>query len=148
MEDTVVKVIRAVAEKQPDNPALLSKNSSGVWETITYAQFTALSERFGAGLLDFGIKRGDHVGIISDNRTEWIIIDQGILGIGAVDVPRGSDTLPGEMSFILSHAECHVVLAEDEAQLKKILSHKSELPLLRSVIVIDPGFDAAGASPP
>ncbi len=137
MENTVVKVIRAVAQRQPEHPALLYKNARGAWETVTYAQFAGLSERFGAGLMDFGVKRGEHVGIISDNRKEWIIADQGILGIGAVDTPRGSDTLPDEMAFILSHAACAVVLAEDETQVKKILSHKANLPDLRSIIVMD-----------
>ncbi len=146
MEDTVVKVIRAVAQRQPDSAALLSKNGKNEWETITYRQFAELSERFGAGLLDLGVKRGDHVGIISDNRRDWIIADQGILGIGAVDVPRGSDTLPDEMTFILSHAECAVVLAEDETQLKKIQSRKADLPRLRTIIVMDPAFKAAAPS--
>jgi long-chain acyl-CoA synthetase len=140
MENTVVKVFRAVAERQPDNPALMSKNAKGEWETISYSKFVALAAQFGAGLLDFGVKRGDHVGIISDNRKEWIIADQGILGIGAADVPRGSDTLPDEMRYILAHAECAVVLAENADQLRKILSKRSELPLLKTVIVMDGEF--------
>jgi long-chain acyl-CoA synthetase len=140
MEDTVVKVIRAVAARQPDKPALLSKNKTGAWETITYSQMADLSERFGAGLLALGVQRGDHVGIIADNRKEWIIADQGILGIGAADVPRGSDTLPDEMRFILAHAECSLVLAEDAGQVKKIMSRRKDLPLLKTIIVMDEEF--------
>jgi long-chain acyl-CoA synthetase len=140
MEDTVVKVLRAVAARQPEKPALLSKNKSGAWETITYSQFAELSERFGAGLLGLGVKRGDHIGIIADNRKEWIIADLGILGIGAVDAPRGADTLPDEMRFILAHAECSVALAENAEQLRKILSRKNDLPLLKKAIVMDSEF--------
>ena len=148
MEDTVVKVIRGVAQRQPDKPALMSKNKKGEWETITYAQFVDLSERFGAGLLDLGVKRGDLVGIIADNRKEWIIADQGILGIGAADAPRGSDTLPDEMRFILAHADCAVALAENADQLKKILSRKKELPQLKRVIVMDDEFSPASFTEP
>jgi long-chain acyl-CoA synthetase len=146
MEDTVVKVIRGVAERQPDQPALHSKNAKGDWEIITYARFVALSEQLGAGLLRLGVKRGEHVGIISDNRKEWIIADQGILGIGAVDVPRGSDTLPDEMCFILSHAECAIALVEDATQLKKVMARKPDLPLLKTIIVMDDSFVPASFS--
>ena len=140
MEDTVVKVIRGVAGRQPDLPALLSKNSQGEWETITYADFVILAEQLGAGLISLGVVRGDHVGIISDNRKEWIIADLGILGIGAVDVPRGSDTLPDEMCFILSHAECAMAFVEDGTQLKKVMERKPDLPLLKTLIVMDSAF--------
>lgn len=137
MDDTVVKVIRSVAKRQPTNPALMYKDKPGHWNSISYAELASLSETFGAGLLDFGVKRGDHVGIISDNRKEWIIADLGILGIGAADVPRGSDTMPDEASYILNHADCAVSLAENAEQVKKILSRKSGASALKLIIVMD-----------
>jgi long-chain acyl-CoA synthetase len=140
MEDTVVKVHWATAEKLAGTVALMSKDHEGHWESTTFQQFAGLFERFGAGLLDYGVKRGDHVGVISDNRKEWMIANLGIIGIGAVDVPRGSDTMPNELRYILQHADCPVTLAENAEQLKKILAKKDELPLLKTVIVIDPAF--------
>ena len=110
-QDTVVKNFWAVAEKYPQEVALMSKTKAGEWKEISYREFASLFERFGAGLLDFGVKRGDHVGIITDNRKEWIIANLGILGIGAADVPRGSDTMPDEARYILKHADCAVTLA-------------------------------------
>ena len=141
MENTVVKCIRAVADRLPDQVALRARDARGTWQQWTYKEFCALAERFGAGLLDLGVKRGDHVGIISDNRKDWIIADQGILGIGAADVPRGSDTMPDEMRHILQHADVEISLAENADQLAKILSRKKELPLLKTVIVMDEAFD-------
>lgn len=141
MENTVVKCIRAVAERLPDQVALKARDAKGAWQQWTYKEFCALAEQFGAGLLDLGVKRGDHVGIISDNRKEWIIADQGILGIGAADVPRGSDTMPDEMRYILKHADVEITLAENAEQLSKILSKKQDLPLLKTVIVMDEAFD-------
>jgi long-chain acyl-CoA synthetase len=141
MENTVVKSIRAVADRQPDKVALRARDAKGAWQQWTYREFCALAEQFGAGLLDLGVKRGDHVGLIADNRWEWIVADQGILGIGAADVPRGSDTMPDEMRYILQHADCEITLAENAEQLGKILSRKKDLPLLKQAIVIDPAFD-------
>jgi long-chain acyl-CoA synthetase len=140
MEDTVVKTHWAVAQKYPDNVALMSKDRAGHWSSLTFRQFAEQYECFGAGLLDFGVKRGDHVGVISDNRKEWMISNLGILGIGAADVPRGSDTMPDEARYILFHADCAITLAENADQLRKILGRKKELPLLKTIIVIDDEF--------
>jgi len=141
MEDTVVKVIRGVAERLPKQVMLMARDAKGAWQKWTYSEFCDLAERFGAGLLDLGVKRGDHVGILSDNRWEWIVCDQGILGIGAADVPRGSDTMPDEMRYIFKHADVEISLAENADQLSKILSRRNDLPLLKTVIVIDGAFD-------
>jgi len=147
-QDTVVKNFWAVAEKYPQEVALMSKTKAGEWKEISYREFASLFERFGAGLLDFGVKRGDHVGIITDNRKEWIIANLGILGIGAADVPRGSDTMPDEARYILKHADCAVTLAENAEQVNKILSKKADLPLLKTIIVIDEEFVASAVTEP
>ena len=146
MEDTVAKVHWAVAQRLPDAVALRGKDKAGAWTSLTYREFAGLFECFGAGLLDFGVKRGDHVGLISENRKEWMIANVGILGIGAADVPRGSDTMPEEACYILRHADCAMVLAENAEQVKKILSKKQELPLLKTIVVLDEGF-APGSVP-
>jgi long-chain acyl-CoA synthetase len=140
MEDTVVKTMWSVCRRYPDSAALMSKARNSEWTTLSFKEFASRFERFGAGLLDFGVKRGDHVGVISDNRTEWMIANQGILGVGAVDVPRGSDTMPEEARYILQHADCALTIVENTEQLRKILSKKQELPLLASIIVFDEDF--------
>ena len=148
MENTVVKVHWAVAHRLPDNPALMSKDRAGEWHTLTFRQLAEQYERFGAGLLDFGVKRGDHVGVISDNRKEWMIANLGILGIGAADVPRGSDTMPDEARYILKHADVAITLAENAEQLRKIIGKKQDLPLLKTIIVIDEEFTPASFTEP
>lgn len=140
MENTVVKVHWSVAQKYPDSVALMSKDTKGEWTSLTFREFAALYECFGAGMLEFGVKRGDHVGVISENCKEWLIANLGMLGIGAADVPRGSDTMPDEARFILHHADCAISLAENAEQLKKILSRKKDLALLKTIIVIDEEF--------
>ncbi len=148
MEDTVVKVIQSVVQKQPESAALIYKDKKGTWKTIDYREFSTLFERFGAGLKAFGVKRGDHVGIIADNCKEWIIADLGILGLGAADVPRGSDTMPEEVRFILNHADCALTLAENTEQVKKIISRKAELPALKAIIVMDEDYHPGSVALP
>lgn len=133
-QDTVPKRVRAAAKAYADIPALMVKNDDGEFEEISYREFYKTISSLGTGLNELGIKRGDHVAIISDNRMEWILTDIALLGIGAIDVPRGSDSTADEIAYILEHSESSVVFAENSAQIKKIISKKKELPNLKKII--------------
>ena len=104
-------------------------------------------ERLGSGFLELGIERGEHVGIISDNRSEWLVTDLALLAIGAVDVPRGSDAMAGEISYILNHADCRTTIAENAAQAGKLVERREEMPKLERVIMYDFEESAAPRSP-
>ncbi|MDX9801967.1 MAG: AMP-binding protein [Spirochaetia bacterium] len=134
---TLTKRLKAVSHKYPDSPALYSKNSSGEFQITKHSDFYQEIEAAGAGFMQAGVKRGDHIGIISDNRREWIISDFALMGIGAADVPRGSDSTALEISFILKHADCRIVIAENQDQALKILEYKGDLPVLEKIILFD-----------
>ncbi len=121
---TLTERLKKVSEKYPGNTALMHKNSNGDFEKITHSELYTKVRTFGAGLAAAGIKRGDHIGIISDNRYEWIVADLALLGIGAADVPRGSDTTGLEISYILNHADVKITFAENKHQAEKILGFK------------------------
>lgn len=140
-EETIPKRIRAIAEKFPHEDCLYTKDAQGVFHMLPYRDLFHKVRTFGTGLMEIGMKRGEHIGIISDNREEWVVADLAILGLGAVDVPRGSDSTEDEISYILGHADCPLVFAEDESQLRKILARKDKLPLLTTIIVLDTSFD-------
>ncbi len=135
--DTVPKRIRSTAGRHPDLTALMYKDQQGEFNSISYKSLYEQVKQCAAGLNTIGIARGDHVGIISDNRKEWIITDLALLGIGAVDVPRGSDSMADEITYILQHAECSISFAENSTQAEKILSKKEKLPNLHTLILFD-----------
>ena len=134
---TVTKRIKETTIKYPDLGALFSKNKDGKFEKITQKEFFKQIEIAGAGFLEAGVKREDHVGIISDNRKEWLISDLALMGIGAADVPRGSDSTIIEIIFILNHADCKIVIAENSNLAINILDNKNELPLLEKLIIFE-----------
>lgn len=140
MIDTLGKLFKDFAETTAERTALLCKDKSGVFQPINWKDFYNCSKQFGAGLLSLGVQRGSHIGVISDNRKEWIMADFGILCIGCSDVPRGSDSMPNEIEYILKHADCAVSLAENSAQLDKLISIKDSLPALERIIVMDEDF--------
>ena len=135
--DTIPKRFRSVTSLYPNHAAVYSKNENNVFVSTTFHEFYRKITVLGNALHDFGVQRGDHIGIISDNRWEWMLTDVAALGLGAIDVPRGSDSTADEISFILAHADCHITFAEDALQADKILSNIEKMPLLETIILYE-----------
>lgn len=81
--------------------------------------------------------KGSKVMLLSDNRYGWIVTDFALLSLGAISVPRGSDTPTRELEFILQHAECKFLVIETEALLKTHEKMLKELKGLRAIFVIE-----------
>ncbi|HQI01706.1 MAG TPA: AMP-binding protein, partial [Deltaproteobacteria bacterium] len=71
--DNLVEFLEGSVAKYPDSPFLGTKNAQGQYEWITYRTFGWRVDNLRAGLVQLGVKRGDAVGIIANNRTEWAI---------------------------------------------------------------------------
>lgn len=141
-EKTIPKNVRLTAEKHPEVIAQYSRTPSGDFAETNFHDMFQNALDFGGGLLEFGVNRGDRIGLISDNRKEWEQADIGLLSVGCVDTPRGCDATEGDLSYILSFAECKIVIVENNAQVKKILNIKDKLPLVTTLICFDPADDA------
>jgi long-chain acyl-CoA synthetase len=141
MPETLPKRILHFAENHPKAVIQYSKDEAGIFQPTTFPVFAREFKSFAAGLHNLNVKKGDHVGLISENRKEWLISDLGILALGAADVPRGCDSTAEEISYILSSSECRVVILENEAQLAKINAHKKELGHLKHIILMDAGIN-------
>ncbi|MBR4683498.1 MAG: AMP-binding protein [Spirochaetia bacterium] len=138
---TVTQRIKEICYKYPERPALQVKDSNGVFQPYLYKTFYKDVSAVGAALASGLVSRGDHIGIISDNRKEWIITDLAIMGIGAADVPRGSDSTEAEIIHILSHSEAKMVFMETFRKAAMLLEDKDQLPLLESIVIFNPITD-------
>lgn len=114
----------------------LPRRRAQLAEPITFARLTQDVDRLALALLDLGVRRGDRVGLIAENRYEWLLIDLALASIGAVDVPRGSDTSPAEMHFILRHSGCRFAFVDDDRIARELLAAARELPQLERVFVM------------
>ncbi len=113
------------------------KNKSGVFVRYSYSQVYQHVIEMAYSLKKLGIKKGDHVGLISDNRREWLITDYALLTLGAADVPRGCDSMGVEIRFILNFADCKYSFFENGRQLEKVLDKIEEVPELKTAILFD-----------
>lgn len=139
---TVPQRIRQRVSEHPKAVHNYSREAGGPFVATTYAQMWDTVATVAEGLLALGVKRGDHVGLMSDNRKEWIYSDLAVLSIGAADVPRGSDSTADEMAYILGHADCRVAIVEDETQLAKVAGELGRLKDLKTIVVFDPPKEA------
>src|SRR5574344_956043 len=137
MEQTLPKMLRRTAEKYPEINAQYSRTKTGGFTPVNYHDMYQKTLDFAGGLLQLGEVRGSKIGLISDNRAEWEQADLGLLAIGAIDTPRGCDATEQDLSYILSFAECTMVIAENTTQVRKILSVKNKLPLVTKIIAFD-----------
>ena len=112
----------------------------GRWVELSYRALADQVQDLSLGLLDLGVRPGDRVAILSENRPEWAVADYACLAACCTDVPI-YPTLPAKQAeYILRDSGAVAVLVSTEAQLEKVRQARGQLPGLRHVI----GFDAGG----
>jgi len=109
----------------------------GTFAPITYKEFYNKVEKFGTGLLGIGIEKFDHVGLVSDNRFEWIIADMAIIGLRAVDVPCSGNSSSHDIYFKLNHSEAQATILEGEKQFLNFYKVAKDLPKIKNIILYD-----------
>ena len=85
------------------------------------------------------IKKGSKVMLLSDNRYGWMVTDFALVSLGAISVPRGSDTTTRELEFILNHAQCEFLVLENEQLLNAHEEMIKGLKNLKSIFIIEGG---------
>ena len=124
------------ADQEPERVALRQKEH-GIWKPVTWAQYAATSRRFGLGLLQLGLKPGEVLAILSENRQEWVFAQMGAGLMRAITAGIYPTSPAPEVEYLLALSEAPVVVVEDQEQLDKVLCVRERLPALRAVVVID-----------
>lgn len=137
MYRTMVQLFEERVDQYPSFVYQMEKDSKGKFISFTYDNVRRKVHALSLSLAALGVKRGDKVGLLSDNRAYWMIADLAIMALGAADVPRGRDSMDHEVAFIYSETECSVIFAENKEQLMKVLSVKDKLPSLKYIVLMD-----------
>lgn len=138
MYKTLPQMIYKKSQDFPELNIQFSKNTEGTFLPVTYKDFVNSMLDFSAGLLAIGEKEYSNIGLICDNRKEWLVCSMGIMATKSRDIPRGSEATIKDLSYILSFAECKTVVTENKILFNRILECKNELPALQNIIIINP----------
>ena len=121
-----------------NKPDCLMTKKGGVYTNISASEVVENVENLAAKLIQWGVNKGDRVGLLSENRFEWAYADLAILSAGAVTVPIYS-TLPAkQVEYMINDSEMTHLFVSNEVQLKKILEIRAECPRLKTIVTFDP----------
>jgi long-chain acyl-CoA synthetase len=129
----LVHVLQAAVDTYKDRPLFGVMGPSGVSWT-SFRQFSILVDQFRAGLASLGVKRGDAVAVISNNRLEWAVGSHACFGLGAAYVPMYEAQLDTEWQYILRDSDAVLCLAANAGIAQRVQALRSELPQLRNVV--------------
>ena len=117
-------------EKYNLEDALVTKKN-GIWEKTSTQEYINKANAVSRALLNLGIKKNDKIAVISsNNRTEWHIMDVGILQVGAQNVPIYPTISETDYEYILNHCEAKYCFVSDSEVLEKINRIKKNTPNL------------------
>ncbi len=119
-------------------PAATKYKRDGQWVDTSIDEFRDAVRYFATGLHLLGLKAGDRVAILSENRPEWAIADFAILGDAAVTVPVYPTLLGWQIEYILNDSGAVAVICSNEDQMKKVAGIRDHCPHVHNVIVCDP----------
>jgi long-chain acyl-CoA synthetase len=135
--DTFPALLEANARMRGARPAIREKDL-GIWQTWTWKQVREEVRVMASGFAALGLKRGDKLVIIGDNRPQlyWAMV--AAQALGAIPVPVYQDAAANEMQFVLEHAEARFAVVEDQEQVDKLLEIKPRCPKLEAIVYRDP----------
>src|ERR1017187_5381558 len=134
---TIPDLFVFLTEEYKVDKKILFRKINGGYEGVNYNEFKLETENLALGLAALGIKRGDKVAIMAENRPKWVYSDMAILGLGAVDVPLYPSLTAESVQFILNNSESKGIIVSNKFQLNKVLKIKPHCHYLNFIIVMN-----------
>ncbi|HTJ07471.1 MAG TPA: AMP-binding protein [Caldimonas sp.] len=132
MQTTFPRLLLEHAAARPNAPALREKEF-GIWQTLSWRDLAELVEALAGGLAEAGLKRGEHVVVVGENRPRLYAAMLAAQALGAVPVPLYQDAGAREFVFPLVNAEVAFAIVEDQEQVDKLLEIRSECAKLARI---------------
>ena len=111
---------------------------NGIWTSISTEEFCDQAKKVSRALISLGIEAQDKIAMISStNRTEWNIVDIGLLTIGAVNVPIYPTISSEDYEYILNHSESEYCFVSDQEVYDKVIAIKDKVKSLKKVYSFD-----------
>jgi len=148
--DTLPKLLKYNYEKYGDTKVAMRVKQFGIWQAYTWKDFYDKTKYLSLGLISLGLKPGDKVSILGDNKPEWYCAELAVQAAGAVATGIFTDCMSNEVRYYVEHSDSKFAIAHDQEQVDKFLTPykdregkehpplKDELKLLKKVIYWDP----------
>jgi len=127
-----------------DKPDAFRYKSAGRYVDVSHREAFRKVHHAALGLQALKLAKQDRIGLLSENRFEWVVADLAILSAGCINVPVYSTLPVNQVEYILVDSEARAVFVSTREQLAKVLACRSKVPTLQHIISFDPECDAEG----
>ncbi|PKL39003.1 MAG: long-chain fatty acid--CoA ligase [Spirochaetae bacterium HGW-Spirochaetae-1] len=139
--NNLYEMLKKTVDASPKGKAYTWFPQAGKTESITWQGYLGDIRKAAKSLIALGVKKEDKVNIISYTNYRWILMDMAITGIGACTVGIYQTLLAGDCRYIINHSDAVLIFVENETQLHKVYEIKSEIPLIRKVILLNGSYE-------
>ena len=131
--DTLVEIFSESTKRYAQSP-LFGEKRDGEWQWMTYGAFKEKVDNLRGGLAGLGVKSGDRVAVISNNRAEWAIGAYATYTLGAAYVPMYESQHDAEWAYILNDCGAEVCFVPSEKIKDRVLKVRGDCPALQHVV--------------
>ena len=135
---TLPQILFKQAERLGPDKIAMREKMYGIWLAYNWPDYLRYTKHVALGFLSLGVKRGENIGIITDNHPEWLFAEIGAQAVGAITVNLFTSSIAKELATMLNRIQAAFVVAQDQEQMDKLLEMKDQLPSVRKVIYLDP----------
>jgi len=125
-----------------DKPFLWAKRD-GRYQPVSWAAAARDVRRLALGLRSLGIRQGERVGLVAENRPEWIIADLAIMSAGAITVPAYVTHTIEDHRHVFANSGARAVIVSTPALSRRVLAAANQVEPLHTVIAIEPAAGQA-----
>ncbi len=137
-ELTIPRLFLHQAKRFADKRVAMREKEFGIWRPITWKDYLDNVKQIALGLVSLGLKKGDKVSMIGDNRPEGLWAEMGTLCAGGIGVWLFQDSLMEEVKYIIDHSDTRFLFGEGQEEVDKAISIIEACPKLEYVIWDDP----------
>ncbi|RCK46118.1 long-chain fatty acid--CoA ligase [Thalassospira profundimaris] len=135
--DTFPKVLAYNARNFGGEIAMREKEF-GIWQEFTWKDYNDRVKWMTLGMRSLGISQGDVVGIIGENRPEWVWGEIAAHALRGMSVGLYQDSLHEEVAYLITYSGARILIAEDEEQCDKLIELGEDIPTVEHIIYCDP----------
>jgi len=137
-ELTIPKLFCQQAKRYGKDRVAMREKEFGIWRPITWQDYFETVKYIALGLIKLGLKEGDKVAMIGDNRPEGLMAEMAALCARGVGVWLFQDCLMDEVRYIIDHSDAAFLVGEGQEEVDKALSILKDCPKLKKIIYDDP----------
>jgi long-chain acyl-CoA synthetase len=135
---TIPEMFQKLTEKfANESRPLVMYKSGGVYRSVSYTEMRERVRLFANGLAALGVRQGDRISIIAENRPEWAVADLALVSLGAIGVHLYPTLTAKQIEYVFNDAEVRIVIVSNQFQLNKALKVMHDAKSVQKLILMN-----------